>query len=182
MAHYEKTLTSEVIYDGRVVHLTKDEVGLENGAVGIREIVHHNGGACVAALTPEGNVYLVKQYRYTIGREMWELPAGKLEKGEDPFEAARRELREEAGVTADNWRSLGFFYPTVGYCTERIYMYLATGLHPAAMALDEDEFLEPYQLPLEELVARCMSGEIQDAKTVIGALKVKALLDAGEVF
>lgn len=181
MAHFEEQLTSEIIYDGRVVHLTKDEVRLENGAVGIREIVHHNGGACVVAVNEAREVYVVKQFRYATGREMWELPAGKLEKGEDPFEAAKRELTEEAGVTADNWRALGYFWPTVGYCTERIYMYLATGLHPAAMHLDEDEFLEPYRMPLEELVKKSLSGEIQDAKTVIGVLKAKALLDAGEL-
>ena len=181
MAHFEEQLTSEIIYDGRVVHLTKDEVRLENGAVGIREIVHHNGGACVVAVNEAREVYVVKQFRYATGREMWELPAGKLEKGEDPFEAAKRELTEEAGVTADNWRALGYFWPTVGDCTERIYMYLATGLHPAAMHLDEDEFLEPYRMPLEELVKKSLSGEIQDAKTVIGVLKAKALLDAGEL-
>ena len=181
MAHFEEQLTSEVIYDGRVVHLTRDEVRLENNAVGIREIVHHNGGACVVAVNEAREVYVVKQFRYATGREMWELPAGKLEKGEDPFEAAKRELTEEAGVTADSWRELGYFWPTVGYCTERIYMYLATGLHPAAMHLDEDEFLEPYRIPLAELVEKSLSGEIQDAKTVIGVLKAKALLDAGEL-
>ena len=181
MAHFEEQLTSDVIYDGRVVHLTRDEVRLENGTVGIREIVHHNGGACVVAVTEDKQVYVVRQYRYATGCEMWELPAGKLEKGEDPFEAAKRELTEEAGVTAENWRDLGYFWPTVGYCTERIYMYLATGLKPAAMHLDEDEFLEPSLVPLEELAARSLAGEIRDAKTVIGALKAKALLDAGEL-
>lgn len=181
MAHFEEQLTSEVVYDGRVVHLTKDEVRLENGATGIREIVHHNGGACVVAVNEQREVYVVRQFRYATGCEMWELPAGKLEKGEDPFEAAKRELTEEVGVTADNWRDLGYFWPTVGYCTERIHMYLATGLHPAAMHLDEDEFLEPYRIPLEELVAKSLAGEIRDAKTVIGALKAKALLDAGEL-
>ncbi len=181
MAHFEEKLTGEVIYDGRVVHLTKDVVRLENGAEGIREIVHHNGGACVVALNEQHEVYVVRQFRYATGCELWELPAGKLEKGEDPFEAAKRELTEEAGITADNWRDLGFFWPTVGYCTERIHMYLATGLHPAAMHLDEDEFLEPFRVPLEELVEKSLSGEIRDAKTVIGVLKTKALVDKGEV-
>lgn len=181
MAHSEQTLRQEEIYAGRVLRLTRDTVRLENGAEGEREVVHHHGGACVLALTPQREVYLVRQYRYAIGREMWELPAGKLEPDEDPFAAARRELTEEAGVTADNWRSLGAFYPTVGYCTEAIHLYVATGLHPAAMHLDDDEFLEPSRCPLSDLVRRVLSGEIQDAKTIIGCLKVQALLENGEL-
>ncbi len=181
MAHFEKMLASQELFNGRVLRLTRDRVQLENGAEGEREIVHHHGGACVVALTGEKEVYLVRQYRYAIGREMWELPAGKLEAGEDPFEAARRELTEEAGITADHWLKLGPFYPTVGYCTEAIHMYLATGLHPAAMHLDEDEFLEPYKMPLEDMVQKALSGQLQDSKTIIGILKAKALLDAGEL-
>ncbi len=181
MAHFEKTLDSAELYDGRVFRVTRDDVLLENGRTGVREIVHHHGGACVVALTKEGEVYLVRQYRYAIGREMWELPAGKLEKDEDPFEAACRELGEETGLAADNWRSLGAFYPTVGYCTEAIHMYLATGLHAVDMHLDEDEFLEPCKAPLTEMVQRVLNGEIQDSKTIVGVLKAKALLDAGEV-
>ena len=171
MAHFEEQLTSDVIYDGRVVHLTRDEVRLENGAVGIREIVHHNGGACVVAVTEDKQVYVVRQYRYATGCEMWELPAGKLEKGEDPFEAAKRELTEEVGVTADNWRDLGYFWPTVGYCTERIHMYLATGLHPVEAHPDADEFLEAERMPLEEAVALALAGGLPDAKTQTAILK-----------
>ncbi len=181
MAHFEKTLDQAEVFSGRVLRLTKDTVRLENGDISEREVVHHRGGACVLALTPGRAVYLVRQYRYAIGCEMWELPAGKLEPGEDPFDAARRELTEEVGVTADRWRSLGAFFPTVGYCTEAIHMYIATDLHPAAMHLDTDEFLEPYLLPLDEVVQRILRGEIQDSKTIIGCLKAKALLENGEL-
>ncbi len=181
MAHFEKTLDTTELYNGRVFRVTRDSVLLENGNTSTREIVHHHGGACVVALTAQREVYLVRQYRYAIGREMWELPAGKLEQGEDPFEAAKRELGEEAGLAADHWRPLGAFYPTVGYCTEAIHMYLATGLHQGDLHLDDDEFLEPYKVSLDEMVARVMSGEIQDSKTIVGVLKAKQLLDAGEI-
>ena len=180
MAHFEKKLTQETIYDGRVLRLTRDTVALENGDTALREIVRHHGGACVAALTAENEVYLVRQFRYAIGREMWELPAGKLEADEDPFAAAQRELTEEVGVTADTWLELGPFYPTVGYCTEAIHLYAAKDLHPAAMHLDEDEFLEPYRVPLDEVVQRILAGEIRDGKTIIGCLKLKELRTAGK--
>lgn len=180
MPHFEKTLTSTEIFAGHVIQVTKDTAQMENGDVRTREVVHHNGGACVLALTSNREVYLVRQYRYAIGREMWELPAGKLEKGEDPFAAAKRELTEEAGITADTWLSLGAFYPTVGYCTEAIHLYAAKDLHQAQMNLDEDEFLEPYIKPLDEVIEQILRGEIQDSKTIIGCLKVKELLARGE--
>lgn len=175
MAHNEKLLNQQEIYSGRVFRVTKDTVLLENGAEGIREIVHHHGGAAVVALDEHGRVILVRQYRHAIGREMWEIPAGKLESGEDPFEAAKRELAEEGGVTADVWQELGVIYPTVGYATEAIYLYLATRLHPVPMHLDEDEFLEPSYLPLEQVMDWIMQGKLQDSKTVIGCMKADKL-------
>ena len=141
MAHFEKTLDSDTRFEGRVFTLTVDTVELENGRTSTREVVHHNGGACIAALTENDEVYLVRQFRYAFGQELWELPAGKLEKGEDPFEAAKRELGEECGLTAEHFVDLGPVYPTVGYCTEIIYCWAATGLTPCDMHLDEDEFL-----------------------------------------
>ena len=177
MAHFEKPLSSETRFEGRVFTVTVDKVELENGRTSTREVVHHHGGACIAALTDENEVYLVRQFRYAFGQELWELPAGKLEKGEDPFEAAKRELTEECGVTADEYISLGQIYPTVGYDTEVIYIWAARGLHPAAMHLDDDEFLTPERVPLEKAIDMVLSGEIRDAKTVAGILKFKALLD-----
>ena len=129
----------------------------------------------------QDRVVLVRQYRYALGQELWELPAGKLEKGEDPFEAAKRELAEECGLVAQHYTDLGEFYPTVGYCSEIIYTYLATGLHPVPMHLDEDEFLTPESLPLDEAVAMCLDGRIVDGKTIAALLKIQALRAKGEL-
>ena len=133
------------------------------------------------ALTGQDEVYLVRQYRYALGQELWELPAGKLEPGEEPFEAAKRELAEECGLTADRFVDLQPFYPTVGYCSEVIYTWLARGLHPVPMHLDEDEFLTPTKMPLEEVCRMVLNGEIRDGKTVAAVLKIKALKEAGRL-
>lgn len=181
MAHTEQFLSSETVFTGRVFRVTLDEVRLENGDTAKREIVHHNGGACIAALTEQNEVYLVRQYRYAMGQELWELPAGKLEKGEDPFEAAKRELAEECGLVADHFVDLGPVYPTVGYCTEVIWTWAATGLHETAMHLDADEFLTPVRLPLEKAVEMVFSGEIRDSKTVAALLKLAEKKRRGEL-
>ena len=109
-AHFEKTLTSEVLFEGRVVTLTKDTALLENGKTATREVVHHHGGACIVPYFEDGTICMVRQFRYAMQQELWELPAGKLEKGENPFEAAKRELEEECGLTADKYTSLGEFF------------------------------------------------------------------------
>lgn len=179
MAHTEKTLESKEIYEGRVITLTVDKALLENGQVANREVVHHHGGACILPLFDDGTILMVRQYRYAMHKELWELPAGKLELGEDPFEAARRELTEECGVTAQRFYPLGEFYPTVGYCTEVIHTWVATGLQEAEMHLNDDEFLTPQRVPLEKAYRMVLSGEISDGKTVAGILKLKALLAEG---
>ena len=181
MEHTEKTLSVQEIFSGHVVRLTLDKVELENGRSAMREVVHHRGGACIAALTEKDELYLVRQYRYALGQELWELPAGKLEEGEDPFEAAKRELEEECGLKADQYIDLHPFYPTVGYCREVIYTWLARGLHPVPMHLDEDEFLTPTKMPLEEVCRMVLEGEIRDGKTVAAVLKIKALKEAGRL-
>lgn len=179
MAHFEKRLSRETIFTGHVISVTVDAVELENGYTSTREVVHHHGGAGVAALNEAGEIYLVRQYRYALDRELIEIPAGKLEPGEDPFETAKRELGEEAGLVADEYRDLGFIIPTCGYCTEIIYLYAAKGLAPVRQHLDPDEFLSVFTMPLDEAVQRVLSGEITDSKTVAAILKVKALRDAG---
>ena len=179
--HYEKTLSSEVIFEGRVITLTNDVALLENGETAGREVVHHHGGACILPYFEDGTLCVVRQFRYAMQQELWELPAGKLEKGEDPFEAAKRELDEECGLTADNYISLGQFFPTVGYDTEVIYTWVATGLHKTQMHLDADEFLTPDRVPLDKAYEMVMSGEIRDGKTIAGILKLKALIAEGRL-
>ena len=179
--HFEKTLSSETLFEGRVITLTKDTALLENGKTATREVVHHHGGACILPYFADGTICMVRQFRYAMQQQLWELPAGKLEKGEDPFAAAKRELEEECGLTADNYISLGEFYPTVGYDTEVIYTWVATGLHETKMHLDADEFLTPDRVPLEKAYQMVMSGEIKDGKTIAGILKLKALLAEGKL-
>ena len=180
MAHFEKQLPSEEKFAGRVIRVTVDTVELENGHTSTREVVHHHGGAGIAALNEAGEIYLVRQYRYALDRELIEIPAGKLEPGEDPFEAAKRELGEEAGLKAGHWRDLGYIIPTCGYCSEIIWLYAAKDLTDVRQHLDADEFLSVFTLPLDEAAAKVLSGEIADSKTVAAVLKLKALRDAGQ--
>ena len=179
--HFEKTLSSETVYVGRVFTVTRDQALLENGQTAQRDVVHHHGGACILPYFEDGTICMVRQFRYAMHKELWELPAGKLEPGEDPFAAARRELTEECGLTADEFIPLGELYPTVGYDTEVIYTWIARGLHPAPMHLDEDEFLTPDRVPLEKACEMVLAGEICDAKTVAGILKLKALIAEGKI-
>ena len=181
MAHTETMLESKEIFNGRVIRVTVDKVQLEDGTTSTREIVHHHGGACILPVDADGSVTMVRQFRYAFGEEIWELPAGKLEADEDPFEAAKRELSEECGLTADNYISLGQFFPTVGYDTEVIYTWVATGLHKTQMHLDADEFLTPDRVPLDKAYEMVMSGEIRDGKTIAGSLKLKALIAEGRL-
>lgn len=176
MAHTEETLESQVIYQGCIITVTQDTVRLENGKNAKREVVHHHGGAAIVPVGENGEVYMVRQFRYPMGRELLEIPAGKLEPGEDPKTAAIRELEEECGLTADSVVELYPVYPSVGYDTEVIYTYLATGLHETKCHPDEDEFLDRLSYPLDSLVEMVMSGEICDAKTVAGILKAKRVL------
>lgn len=179
MDHFEECLSTQTVFEGKVFRVTQDEVRLENGATALREIVHHNGGACVAALTDDRKVLVVRQFRYAYGQELLELPAGKLEKGEDPFDAARRELAEEAGVTAEEYIDLGKYYPTCGYCGEVIHLYGARGLHFVGQHLDPDEFATPDTVDLDELCEKCLSGEVRDGKTIAGALRLRHALENG---
>ncbi len=181
MEHFEKTIESETLYKGKVVTLRLDKVQLENNNTAMREIVCHNGGSCVIAMNDQKEIYLIKQYRHAFEKEILELPAGKLEIGEDPFEAAKRELKEETGIQAENYYDLGVSLPTVGYCSEKIYIYGATKLTQQEQSLDPDEFVTLIKLPFEQCVSMVMSGEIEDAKTVIGILKFKNLLDDGKI-
>ena len=175
MAHTETMLESKEIFNGRVIRVTVDKVQLEDGTTSTREIVHHHGGACILPVYADGNVTMVRQFRYAFGEEIWELPAGKLEPGEDPFESAKRELSEECGLSADNYIDLGVVYPTVGYDSEKIYLWAATGLHKGGQHLDAGEFLDVVRMPFEEALQKVLSGEIKDSKTQIGLMKYALL-------
>lgn len=173
---YEKKLTSKQIFDGKVVKLFVDTVELPDGKEAIREIVRHPGAVCVIPVTSEGEVIMVKQYRYAFEQIMLEIPAGKLEPGEDPLEAVKRELEEESGVVAGNIEYMGEIFTTVAIFDEKIHAYLATDLVYKNAHPDEDEFLEVEKIPLSTLVDMVMNGEIKDSKTQICILKAHKLL------
>lgn len=179
--HNENCVSSKTIFEGKVITLTLDEARLENGAIATREVVHHGGGAAVVALDCEAKVALVRQFRYAVGQELVELPAGKIEAGEDPRQTALRELGEEAGLTASRFEDFGSVLPTCAYCTEVIYIFLATGLSPVERNLDEDEFVDVFWLPLNEAVEMVMDGRITDSKTCSGLLRAKIMLDEGKI-
>lgn len=173
----EKTLSSENIFDGKILHIRRDTVLLPNGRQAFREVADHPGGVCVLALDSQEQALLVSQFRYPYGEVLRELPAGKLEYGEDPAEAARRELREETGAIAGDFRPLGELYPSPGYCGEIIRLYLARDLRFAEAAPDEDEFLNLERISFSLLMEQVLSGEIKDAKTIAAVLKAKLLFD-----
>lgn len=175
MPHTEAMLESKEIFNGRVIRVTLDKVQLEDGTTSTREVVHHHGGACVLPVDANGNVTMVRQFRYALGEELWELPAGKLEAGEDPFEAAKRELSEECGLTADTYTELGVVYPTVGYDSEKIYLWAAEGLHTVGQHLDAGEFLDVVKMPFAQALGLVMDGTIRDSKTQIALLKYAQL-------
>ena len=168
----EKTLKENVMFEGRIFTVRKDDVELPNGHRSIREAAYHNGGVCVAPLTADDELIMVRQFRYPYKEVILELPAGKLEKGEDPYDAGMRELEEETGFVTDKMESLGKFYPTPGYCSEIIHLYYADNLEFRKQNLDEDEFLDVERIKLEEAVRMVMNGEIRDGKTQTIVLKL----------
>ncbi len=172
----EKRLSGETVFDGKIMHVRRDTVLLGDGSKAMREVVDHSGGVCVLALDDDGCALIVSQFRYPHERVLREIPAGKLERGEDPFEAARRELREETGAVAQRWESLGEIYPTPAYCGEIIRMYLARELTFGETDMDEGEFLTMERVPFDKLVAEVLAGKIRDAKTVAAVLKAKLML------
>ena len=173
----EKTISSRLIFDGRVVHLYEDEVELPNGKTSGREYVKHIGAVCVLPLTDDGQVVLEHQYRYPFASVLVEIPAGKLDSSdEDPRAAALRELEEETGFVASELISLGDYYGSPAILGERIRMYLARGLTGGQRHLDEDEFLEVFQMPLEKVVDEVLAGNIPDGKTHVAVLKVYTMM------
>lgn len=174
-------LSAREIYRGRVVRLSIEDVELPNGHRLPLEIVHHPGGAAVVAIDARRRVCLLRQWRHAAGGWVWELPAGKLEPGEPPDITARRELAEEARVQATQWHELGRYLSSPGVFTERIYLYLATGLSPASGAQEDGEVFEVHWLPLDEALQRVDNGEIDDGKTGFGLLKAARYVASGKL-
>ena len=173
----EKRLSRKEIFQGHIVNVHIDTVELPNGAEATREVVDHPGGVAVLALDGENNVLTVTQYRDPFGTTLVELPAGKLDHpGEDTAAAGLRELKEETGAVPGRYELLGKILPSPGCYGEILYLYLAQDLHMEEQHLDEDEFLNVERVPFDEMVRRCMEGEIQDAKTVAAVLMAKLKL------
>ena len=173
---YERTEEVHGIYNGRILTVHNDDVTLCNGNTASRECVDHPGGVAVIGITDEDEILLVRQFRYPYKETIYEIPAGKVEKGEDPFDTGVREFKEECGAVADNYFSLGEIYPSPGYTNEIIRLFGATGIHFEEQELDEDEFLEVKKFKLDTIIDKIMSGEIKDAKTVAAVFKLKEKL------
>ncbi len=171
MELYEKKLTENKVYSGRIFDVYSDDIELPNGKTSKRDWVKHNGGAAILCLDKENNVYLVEQYRYSVGRVVLEIPAGKIDKGEEPYNSAIRELEEELGFRAEKIEPLGVILPTVGYVSEKIYLYLATEYDVVKQHLDEGEFVNIVKMPLSELIEKIENFEIEDAKTIIAVTR-----------
>ena len=173
MIFEEKKISSERIYEGAIMNVRRDTVTAPKGKA-YREIVEHNGAVAAVALTDEGNIVMVKQYRYACGRSILEIPAGKIDKGEtDPVAAMERELREETGYTASNICHMGDVNPSCAYSEEVIHLYLMTGLAPGQQDLDEDEVLEVLEMPFDEVYDMAVRGELVDSKTLAALLMAK---------
>lgn len=155
------------IYEGRVIDLNLEKVPLPDGKEVELEIIRHPGGACALPLHDNGDVTLIRQYRHAVGGMLWEVPAGRIDDGEDPLASAGRELKEETGLRAGRLEKLGEFIPTPGFCSEIVHLYLACDLEACEQELEEDEYIEVVRLPLDEAMEKVKRGEITDGKTVV---------------
>lgn len=172
----ETLLESQPAYDGKLLHVRLDTVQLPNGKTAFREVVRHPGAVVIVPIDGDGNLRLVRQFRYPCGRAVLEVPAGKLEPGEDPVVAALRELKEETGASPVEFIPMGRLLASPGCYGEVLWLFLARGLTQGQSDPDEDEFLSVERIPFDELIHRVSTGEIEDAKTVAAALKAKTLL------
>lgn len=172
----EKTLSSEYVFNGKVIDVKRDEILVSNGHKSIREVVEHLGGVVIVARRDKC-ILLVKQYRYPLKDISIELPAGKLERGEDPDLASRRELEEETGYVSDNWKSLGYIYTTPGFCNEKLYLYFADNLRYKNQNPDEDEIIESLEYKINDVYSMIDRGEINDSKTICALFRARKYLD-----
>ncbi len=171
MCFFEKSISQEKIFDGKVFKILKDQVQLSNGKTAMREIVLHNGGVCVIPIH-NGYVYMVRQFRKGAEKVLLEFPAGKLEQNEDHYDAGLRELSEEIGAKPGVYLYAGEMYPTPAYCSEKIHFYIADSLEFFEQNLDDDELLEVKKIKIEDLYEKVINNKISDAKTIIGTYKL----------
>lgn len=168
-------ISSEYVYNGKVMDIKRDVISLPNGATAVRETIVRGGACAVVPVDDEGNIYLVKQYRHAIGKEMVEIPAGMMNPGETPLQCAMREMEEEIGLKAGNMKFVSKMYLSVGVCNELLHLYIATDLKPGVQHLDPDEFIEIKKYKLEDAYKMIFDGSITDAKSMFGILAYKHL-------
>lgn len=177
LGYFEQTEEVTGIYSGRIIDVHNDRITLVDGNEAYREVVEHPGGVAIVGLTEDNEILLVRQFRYPYKETIYEIPAGKLEKGEDIKAAGIREFSEECGATAEIFEPFGEVYPSPGYCGEIIRLFYAKNITFGQQHLDEDEFLDVIKMPIKEVVSKIMSGEIKDAKTIAGVFKIKELMN-----
>ena len=172
----ETTLHSVKVFDGKLLHVRKDTVRLPNGHESVREYIEHPGAAAMLAFVDERTILLERQFRYPLRRHFIELPAGKIDKGEDPLRTAQRELKEECGYEAADWRHLGTLHPAIGFADEHIELYSARGLTYVGHQLDEDEFLEVLKVDVLEAIEWIREGRITEPKAIYGLMWAEKLV------
>ena len=172
----EKTIATKRIYEGKIINVRVDDVELTNGTLAKREVVEHPGAAAILAITKEHEAYFVKQFRKPLEIELLEIPAGKLDPGENPKECAARELAEEIGMAAKDLRQIAAFYSSPGFASEKLYIFLATGLYPVDVSKPDDEELDVVRIPLTNALRMAQNGEIEDGKTLVALLLAARIL------
>ncbi len=177
-AHSEPTVNSETVFEGKILNLRVDTVRMPDGRLATREIAEHSDSVCAVPIDGQGNVLLVRQYRKPLESDLLEVVAGGIEPGEEPHDAALRELQEEIGFTSGNLRLLSGFWLAPGWCTEYMHAFLATQLTPANLAADDDENITVVRVPLDRVLGLIESGEIQDAKSIASLLLTMRLQNA----
>ncbi len=175
MVYEEKTVSSKKVFEGKIIDVRVETVEYPDGNTAYRELVDHPGGVGIVALTVDGKIPLVRQYRKPLEKAIWEIPAGKLDMGEDPKHCGIRELEEETGYIADEVISLGYLYPSPGFANEVTHIFFAKGLSKGNVHPDEDEFLDVKEFSVDEVRNMILNNEINDAKTVVGFLKCEAM-------